>query len=72
MTAYMYVHTISSSQIGQTSLALEAPPLEGPPMLILEARSCGPNSGTGVEEEGGEIEAWEVEYWSVELASECA
>lgn len=68
----MYIHTISSSHIGQTSLALDALPLEGPPMLILDARSWGPNSGTGVEEEGGDMETWEFEYWSVELASECA
>lgn len=30
-------------------------------MLILEARSWGPKSATGVEDEGGEIEFWEVE-----------
>lgn len=33
------VPTISSSHIGQTSLGLDASASEGPPILILEARS---------------------------------
>lgn len=53
--------TISSSHIGQTSLGLEASAPEGPPILILEARSWGPKSAMGVEDEGGEMEFWEVE-----------
>lgn len=53
--------TISSSHMGHTSLALEAPASEGPPILILEARSWGPKSAMGVDDEGGEMEFWEVE-----------
>lgn len=64
-------HTISSSQIGQTSLALAAPPVEGAPILILDTRSCGPKSGAGLEE-GGEMDRCEFEYWDTELASEGA
>lgn len=40
---------------------MEASASEGPPILILEARSWGPKSAMGVEDEGGEMEFWEVE-----------
>lgn len=40
-------------------------------MLMRDARSCGPNSGTGVLEEGGETEAPELET-ETELESDGA
>lgn len=40
-------------------------------MLMREVRSCGPNSGTGVLDEGGEMEAWELDS-ETELESDGA
>lgn len=68
----MGVRTISSSQIGHTSLwPAPAVPFEGPPILMRDARSWGPKSGTGVLEDGGEMEAWEVDS-ETELESDGA
>lgn len=64
-------YTISSSQIGHTSLALAASLAAGAPMLILEVRSWGPKSAAGLDE-GGERDCCEFEYWDTELASEGA
>lgn len=40
-------------------------------MLIREARSWGPKSGTGLED-GSDTESCELEYWETELVSDGA
>lgn len=45
--------------------------VDGAPILILDVRSCGPKSGTGLDE-GGEMDCCEFEYWDTELESEGA